>query len=179
MFAGLLVFQWLAGSSSLCLVSPQNLDWDDGVTLTRMFGKPGQCSVKGAIISLPVFLALTQPGTVLTRHLMAIAQMLYGGLLIHLTGGRIETHFHVFGSLAFLTFCHVTSRGLVIWVRIIVAADHLVGGVFVACVNLWLRRIPGRIWQSTVGTVGIGFIFEDFFLVPSCIKKCSRNARDQ
>ena len=30
--------------------------------------------------------------------------MLWSGLLIHLTGGRIETHFHVFGSLAFLAF---------------------------------------------------------------------------
>ena len=26
------------------------------------------------------------------------------GLLIHLTGGRLESHFHVFGSLAFLAF---------------------------------------------------------------------------
>ena len=33
-----------------------------------------------------------------------VAQMLMGALLIHLTGGRIETHFHVFGSLAFLAF---------------------------------------------------------------------------
>ena len=30
--------------------------------------------------------------------------MLWSALLIHLTGGRIETHFHVFGSLAFLAF---------------------------------------------------------------------------
>ena len=30
--------------------------------------------------------------------------MLTSALLIHLTGGRIETHFHVFGSLAFLAF---------------------------------------------------------------------------
>ena len=37
----------------------------------------------------------------LTRHVVAIAQMLMSALLIHLTGGRIETHFHVFGSLAF------------------------------------------------------------------------------
>ena len=34
--------------------------------------------------------------------MIAAAQMLIGALLIHLTGGRIETHFHVFGSLAFL-----------------------------------------------------------------------------
>ena len=30
--------------------------------------------------------------------------MLMSALLIHLTGGRIETHFHVFGSLAILAF---------------------------------------------------------------------------
>ena len=28
----------------------------------------------------------------------------WSALLIDLTGGRIETHFHVFGSLAFLAF---------------------------------------------------------------------------
>ena len=56
----------------------------------------------GIITSLPVFLALTQPGKTLTRHVIAIGQMLMSALLIHLTGGRIETHFHVFGSLAFL-----------------------------------------------------------------------------
>jgi hypothetical protein len=35
---------------------------------------------------------------------MALAQVLWSALLIHLTGGRIETHFHVFVSLAFLAF---------------------------------------------------------------------------
>ena len=30
--------------------------------------------------------------------------MLMSGLLIDLTGGRIETHFHIFGALAFLSF---------------------------------------------------------------------------
>ena len=35
---------------------------------------------------------------------MAVGQMLMGALLIHLSGGRIETHFLIFGSLAFLAF---------------------------------------------------------------------------
>ena len=39
-----------------------------------------------------------------TRHVIAAGQALTSALLIHLTGGRIETHFHVFGSLAFLSF---------------------------------------------------------------------------
>jgi len=41
---------------------------------------------------------------VLTRHAIAVGQMLCSALLVHLSGGRIETHFHVFGSLAFLAF---------------------------------------------------------------------------
>lgn len=51
---------------------------------------------------MPILLAIFRPGTVLTRDVIAALQMLSSALLIHLTGGRIETHFHVFGSLAFL-----------------------------------------------------------------------------
>jgi hypothetical protein len=40
-------------------------------------------------------------------------------LLIHLSGGRIETHFHVFGSLAFLAF-------YLDW-RVIITATVVVG----------------------------------------------------
>ena len=36
--------------------------------------------------------------------MIALAQMMFSSLLIHVSGGRIETHFHVFGSLAFLAF---------------------------------------------------------------------------
>jgi hypothetical protein len=58
----------------------------------------------GTITSLPVYLIRTKPAAALTRHVISVAQMLMGALLIHLSGGRIETHFHVFGSLAFLAF---------------------------------------------------------------------------
>ena len=54
-----------------------------------------------AISSLPIALIVLKPGSRWTRHVIAVSQMLWSGLLIHLTGGRIETHFHVFGSLAF------------------------------------------------------------------------------
>ncbi len=53
----------------------------------------------GLLNALPVALILTRPGWIGTRYTIAIAQMLWSGVLIHLTGGRIETHFHVFGSL--------------------------------------------------------------------------------
>ena len=47
---------------------------------------------------------LMRPGWVGTRYVHRVMQMLWSAVLIHLTGGRIETHFHVFGSLAFLAF---------------------------------------------------------------------------
>src|SRR5581483_6559932 len=58
----------------------------------------------GAAISLPILLVLCRPGGTATRHAVGAGQMLMGALLIHLSGGRIETHFHVFGSLALLAF---------------------------------------------------------------------------
>ena len=82
----------------------------------------GATLLGGAIVSLPVALASLQPGGVFTRHLIAVSQMLIGTLLIHLTGGRIETHFYVFGSLAFLAF-YRDWKGL-ISASVVVAADH-------------------------------------------------------
>jgi signal transduction histidine kinase/ActR/RegA family two-component response regulator len=56
----------------------------------------------GAISLPPVALATLAPGRNITRFAIAVCQMLTSALLIEVTGGRIETHFHIFGSLAFL-----------------------------------------------------------------------------
>src|SRR5437762_12324173 len=48
--------------------------------------------------------------------------MLTSALLIHLTGGRIETHFHGFGSLAFLAFYR--DWKVLVPATLVVAADH-------------------------------------------------------
>ena len=83
--------------------------------------------VFGAIITLPpLFLILKNPGAAITRHLVAACQMLHSGLLIHLTGGRIETHFHVFGSLAFLSFYR--DAGVLYTASTVTAVDHFVRG---------------------------------------------------
>lgn len=60
--------------------------------------------VGGLLSAVPIALARARPGAPLTRHVMGLAQALWSALLIHLTGGRIETHFHVFGSLALVLF---------------------------------------------------------------------------
>src|SRR6185295_681267 len=100
LFAGLLAAEWVGGIIVALVISP--LAWE---------GRSGPYShlwtailLGGAIAALPIALALTRPARHLTRHAIAIGQMLFAGLLIHLTGGRIETHFIVFGSLAFLAF---------------------------------------------------------------------------
>ena len=112
----------------------------------------------GAISSLPIILAMTRPGHVTTRYTVAVGQMLMGALLIHLTGGRIETHFHVFGSLAFLSFYR--DWRVLIPATVVVAADHLLRGVF------WPQSVYGVLaasewrWLEHAGWV----IFEVTFL---------------
>lgn len=81
----------------------------------------------GALSSLPIALALLRPGWVVTRHVVAAGQMLWSALLIHLSGGRIETHFHVFGSLGFLAAYR--DWPVLITATVVVAADHLIRGL--------------------------------------------------
>src|ERR1700680_1888790 len=100
-FAILMVIQWVAGVVAALWISPKT--WA-GVSGSLHIHVVAAIVLGGIITALPVFLALTRPGHVMTRQVIAVAQMLMSALLIHLTGGRIETHFHVFGSLAFLAF---------------------------------------------------------------------------
>ncbi len=100
--------------------------------------------------------------------------MLMGGLLIHLTGGRIETHFHVFGSLAFLAFYRD-------W-RVLVPATIVRGARSPAA-----QRLPGRSpvsgdivasqWRWLPSTQP-GSSSEDVFLFVSCTARRRRNERD-
>lgn len=125
MFAWLFGGQWVMGMLAALLISPET--WAGGessihVHLLAAIGLGGVLSI------MPIILALKYPGRLITRHTIAVAQMLTSALLIHLTGGRIETHFHVFGSLAFLAVyrdCRVLVTGTVV-----IAIDHLVRGIF-------------------------------------------------
>lgn len=89
----------------------------------------------GLIVALPVALAFLRPGWTLTRHAIAVGQTLMSALLIHLSGGRIETHFHIFASLGILAFYRDwTVLGSATGV---VVADHLVRGM------LWPESVYG------------------------------------
>ena len=98
--------------------------------------------------------------------------MLMGALLIHLTGGRIETHFHVFGSLAFLAFYR--DWRVLVPATIVVALDHLLRGIF------WPQSVYGVLvasqWRWLEHAAWV--IFEDIFLVVSCRAQRRRDAAD-
>jgi two-component system sensor histidine kinase/response regulator len=161
LFAALLGAQWLAGIFVSLVVSPRT--WSG----TESSLHPHVCAavlLGGAVISGPVVLALAAPGAALTRHTVAIGQMLMGSLLIHLTGGRLETHFHVFGSLAFLAFYR--DWKVLLTATVVVSLDHILRGVF------YPQSVYGVLggaqwrWVEHAGWV----VFEDLFLVLSCVR---------
>ncbi len=159
--AGLMALQWIAGIMFALWVSP--LAWEGPVSRTHLH--VWAAVVLGGIISLfPALLGLFRPGFPSTRYVIATAQMLMGGLLIHLTGGRIETHFHVFGSLAFLTFYR--DWRVLVPATIVVALDHLLRGMF------WPQSVYGVLvasqWRWLEHAAWV--IFEDIFLVVSCVR---------
>jgi len=102
---------------------------------------------------VPVALALTQPTDVLTRHIVAAGQMLMSALLIHITGGRVETHFHVFGSLAILAFYR--DWRILITAAMVVYIDHVVRGYY------WPQSVYGVLnaspWRAVEHAWWVGF----------------------
>ena len=159
MFAGLMVLQWLAGIVFALWVSP--LAWSG--TTSSVHLHVWAAVVLGGLISLfPAMLGLLRPGLPSTRYVIASAQMLMGALLIHLTGGRIETHFHVFGSLAFLAFYR--DWRVLVPATIIVAVDHMLRGIF------WPQSVYGVLVASQWRWVehAAWVVFEDIVLVMAC-----------
>lgn len=155
LFVYLMSVQWLGGIIAALVISPKT--WEGTISQTHIHVWAAVL-IGGLITSLPVFLCLKQPGQVLNRHVVAAAQMLTSALLIHLTGGRIETHFHVFGSLAFLAFYR--DRSVIITATIVVALDHFVRGVW------WPQSVFGVLTSSHWRWIehAAWVIFEDIFL---------------
>ena len=166
MFGRLLIFQWLAGIAAALWISPRT--WI-GATSYIHIHVWAAIFLGGAIISLPVLLAWKRPGSVLTRHTIAVAQMLYSGLLIHLTGGRIETHFHIFGSLAFLAFYR--DWRVLISATVVTTLDHVLRGAFYPQSIYGVLTASSWRWLEHAGWV----IFEDIFLILS-IRQSSKDA---
>ncbi|MBO6739563.1 MAG: EAL domain-containing protein [Phycisphaerales bacterium] len=118
----------------------------------------------GALLCLmPLTLIVLRRGEAVTRYTIAVSQMLFSALLIHMTGGRIETHFHIFGSLAFLAFYR--DWRVLVPATVVIAADHLLRGFF------WPESVFGVLvaspWRAFEHAGWV--VFEDIFLAVSCV----------
>ncbi|WP_439631769.1 response regulator [Gemmata sp.] len=165
LFVGLFLFQWAAAVGLALWVAPHAWAGADRSTHPHVWAA---LLLGLAVISLPVTLGLLRPGQALTRHVIAAGQMLTGALLIHLTGGRLETHFHVFGSLALLSFYR--DWRVLVTASLVAAGDHFVRGL------AWPESIyggPAGAWRWVEHIGWVAFI--DVFLAYSCL----RSARDQ
>lgn len=125
MFAVLLVFQWALCITIALMTSP--LSWKGTQSsihphlLLALF-------LGGSLTLYPIYFLIKMRGQEYNKYLVCVSQMIYSILLIHLTGGRIETHFHIFGSLAFLAFYR--DAKIIVIATLITAFDHFFRGAF-------------------------------------------------
>ena len=161
MFGWLILGQWVFGFLLAFLFSPYGWAGTSQAVASNLWLT---VVVGGVLASLPVYLAFWHAGEPATRHVIAAAQMLWSALLIHLTGGRIETHFHVFGSLAFLAFYR--DWRVLVTATLVVATELLLGGIF------WPESIFGIVnpewWRFLEHAFWV--LFCDAFLVLSCYR---------
>ncbi len=160
LFAYLMMLQWVAGIILAVTVSPYAWAGKTHTVHSHVFIA---VFLGGLITAMPVLLALKRPGWETTRMVIAVAQMLWSALLIHLSGGRIETHFHVFGSLAFLSFYR--DWRVLVPATVVVAADHFLRQMY------WPESVFGVLvpesWRFLEHAGWV--VFEDIFLLISCI----------
>lgn len=161
LFARLMLCQWVAAVVMALVISPRT--WSGQASQVHIH--VWAAFVLGGIISLfPIWMARAWPGAVATRYVIGIAQMLMSALLIDLTGGRIETHFHVFGSLVILSFYR--DWRILIAATLVVYADHFLRGVYMPySVYGVLSASP---WRSLEHAAWV--IFEDVFLIIWCLR---------
>jgi len=129
-----------------------------------------------AIISLPIYLAWLMPGRLITRGSIALAEGAYCALFIHLTGGRIESHFMVFAALALVAMYR--DWRVLLTISMVVATDHLIRGYW------WPQSVYGTPtitpWRWIEHAAWV--LVEDVFLLRSIhfdINESRRLARTQ
>jgi signal transduction histidine kinase len=158
-FLWLFIMQWAAAIVVALVISPYA--W---AGRTRTLHLHVEIAVFGGLIMnlLPVVLIFLRPGGQITRHVVAITQMLWAATFVHLTGGRIETHFHIFGSLAFISFYR--DPRVLVTATAVVALDHLLLGFF------WPESVYGianpEWWRFLEHAAWV--IFEDIVLWLGC-----------
>jgi len=156
----LLLAQWPAAVVVALAISP----WSYHGTQRSLHPHVLAALVLGGLFdALPLALIRLRPGWWATRHTIAVVQLLWSALFIAITGGRIESHFHVFGSLAFLALYRDWT--VIVTATVVVVADHLLRGlawpdsVYGIANPEWWRFLEHAAWVA----------FEDVILVAGCV----------
>jgi|SRR5215217_4729440 len=151
LFAGLMLAQWAFGILVALFVAPYGWEGKDRALHAHVYAA---LFLGAALTVFPIALARWRPGAVSTRHGVALAQMLWSSLLIHLTGGRIETHFHIFVSLAFLSLYR--DPWVLLTATAATVADHVIRGL------LWPESVYGlpnaEWWRFLEHALWVGFL---------------------
>jgi len=90
--------------------------------------------------------------------------MLMSALLIGLTGGRLETHFHIFGSLVILSFYR--DWRVLIPAKIVVVLDQSIRGIYAPFSLYGVLSVTPLRFVEHAGWV----VFENIFLAISCLR---------
>ena len=155
-FCWLLLGQW--GAAVLCALGLSPLTWS-GSDAALHWHVSAAVGLGGLLSLFPIALIRLAPSWRLTRHATTVAQMLFSALFIHLMGGRIEAHFHVFGSLAVLAFYRdpwVFASAVVVTL-----VDHVGRGLF------WPESVFGVVTPTAWRALEHGgwVVFESAFLI--------------
>ncbi len=164
LFARLMIFQWLASIVLAGILSPHTWMGPVSHVHPHIFMA---VFLGGAVTFFPVFLIMNKPGEALTRHSVAIGQLLMSGILIHITDGRIETHFHIFGSLAFIAFYR--DWRVLTTATIVVALDHFIRGAFAPMTVFGVPSSEYWRWLEHMSWV----VFEDAILMVAIAQSVS------
>lgn len=159
LFVCLMLVQWAAALAFALILSPHRWSGQSNELYIHIWAA---IFVGGGVTLFPIFMTYAFPGAAVTRTVIAIAQMLMSTLLINLTDGRIETHFHVFGSLVILSFYR--DWRILIPATLVVGLDHFLRGIY------WPSSLYGVLaataWRSVEYAAWV--IFADIFLVIAC-----------
>jgi hypothetical protein len=165
LFAGLMMLQWLGAIVAALYLSPRTWAGPESYANIHVWAA---IFLGGSLTILPVALVLLRPGATLTRHVIAACEMLFSALLIDITGGRIETHFHIFGALALLDFYR--DWRVLITASAVVAIHHAVFGVLAPQDIYGVYVIQPWHWVQQTGWV----VLEDVFLIISIMQASRR-----
>ena len=159
-FAWLFMLEWAAAIAVAVIFAPYSWEGEKQVVGQHVW----QALFIGGLLALgPVALVSARPRAASTGHAVAAAQMIYSALLIHLSGGRIETHFHVFGSLAFLAIYR--DWRFLATASVVVTLNHMLMGIYLPESLFGVSQPGDWRWAEHAGWV----VFEDIVLVPACV----------